>query len=433
MIRPLNLYILSGCFLLSAIFTGCKKDSDLTHASGSPMSISEFLPAQGGATTEILISGNNFSTDTSELSVTINGNKCAVVGANTKQIMVIVPKRCGSGEVVVKVGSDTVKSATEFKYIFTNTVTTLAGNGTAGFANGSGADAMFSFNSQSWYRMMGIGADDNGNVYVTDPGNACIRKIDSSGAVTVLAGSPGNTGGDDGKGSDARFNIPYGLAVDAQGNVYTVDPGTWGIRKTTPDGTTTTIGSAVQEPWSVAVDKSNGRIYYASNGGGSVFEMKTDGSSAEIISGIASPGGMDFDRTGNLFVASNVNHTITRYKAGTWEPTVIAGLAGTPGYVNGPGVDARFANPWGVAVDATGNIFVAGNGSFGANVDESIRYISANTWNVITYAGSGTAGFTDAIGEAASFNAPMGVAVDKNNIVYVLDKNNNRVRKIVSE
>jgi len=433
MIRSLNLYILSGCFLMSAIFTGCKKDNDLQHAAGSPMSISDFIPAQGGATTEILISGDNFSSDTSQLSVTINGNKCAIVGANPKQIMVVVPKKCGSGEVVVKVGNDTVKSASLFKYIFTNTVTTLAGNGKAGFANGIGTDAMFAFNKESWYRMMGIGADDNGNVYIADPGNACIRKIDKTGLVSVLAGSPGNTGSDDGVGSAARFIIPYGLAVDAQGNVYTADPGTWGIRKTKPDGTTTTIGWAKQEPWNVGVDKTSGKIYYLSTGGGSIFEMKADGNSVEIVSGIANPGGIDFDKAGNMYVSSNGSHTITRYKAGTWEPTVIAGLAGSPGYVNGTGADARFANPWGLAVDATGNIFVAGNGSYGANADESIRFISANTWNVITYAGSGTAGYADAIGGAASFNAPMGVAVDKNGVAYVLDKNNNRVRKIVSE
>jgi hypothetical protein len=433
MIRPLNSYILTGCFLIAAVFTGCKKDSDLKHAEGQPVLLTDFIPTTGGATTEVLITGDNFSADTSDLKVTINGKRCTVIGANTKQIMVIVPKRCGSGDVVVTMGKDSVVSSTPFTYVFTRTVTTLAGNGTAGFANGVGTDASFSFNSQGWYRMMGIGVDDNGNVYVTDPGNACIRKIDNTGSVSVLAGSPGNTGSTDGKGMAARFNIPYGLAVDAQGNVYTADPGTWGIRKTTPDGTTTTIGSAAKEPWSVAVDKSSGKIYYGSIGAGTIFEMKADGSSNAIITGINAPGGMDFDKAGNLYVSSNSDHDIIQFKAGTWASTIIAGAAGVPGFVNGVGTAARFANPWGLAVDGSGNVLVAGNGSYGANADESIRFISANTWNVITYAGSGKAGYNDAMGEAAAFDAPMGVAVDKNGVVYVLDKNNNRVRKIVSE
>lgn len=433
MIRPLNLYILKGCLLVAVLLSGCSKDDDLKHADGQPVLLNDFIPATGGSTTEVLITGDNFSADTSDITVTINGKRCAIVNANTKQIMVIVPKKCGTGNLVVKVGKDSVTSSTPFTYVFSRTVSTLAGNGTAGFANGKGTDALFNFNGQSWYRMMGIAADDNGNVYVADPGNACIRKIDKDGNASVLAGSPGNGGSDDGKGPAARFQIPYGVSLDAQGNVYAADPGTWSIRKITPDGTTTTLGGTVQEPWNVAVDKTSGKVYYCSNGGGGVFEMKADGSSTAIINGIAAPGGMDFDKAGNLYVSSNTGHTIIRFKAGTWEPTVIAGSTGVAGYVNGAGAAARFANPWGVAVDISGNIYVAGNGSYGANADESIRAISANTWNVITYAGSNAAGFADGIGAAASFNAPMGVAVDKDGVVYVLDKNNNRVRKIISE
>jgi hypothetical protein len=83
-----------------------------------------------------------------------------------------------------------------------------------------------------------------------------------------------------------------------------------------------------------------------------------------------------------------------------------------------------------------GNIYVAGNGTWdgGAyNPDQSIRQIAAGTYQVSTFAGSGVSGYTDAVGEAAAFRGPGGVAVDKNGTVYVLDKNNNCVRKIVSE
>ncbi|PSL47865.1 NHL repeat-containing protein [Chitinophaga niastensis] len=436
MIRPLNSYILTGCLFITTVFAGCKKDNDLKHADGTPVLISDFTPTTGGGTTEILITGDNFSTDTTNIKVTINGKRCTIVGANTKQLMVVVPKRCGSGNLVVTIGKDSVISSTPFTYVFTRTVSTLAGNGTAGFSDGKGTEAMFNFNGQAWYRSMGITTDDKGNVFVADPGNACIRKIDSAGNVSVLAGSPGNSGYADGKGAAARFSLPYSVATDAQGNVYSVDPGNYDIRKITPDGTATTIGFGKQSPWSVAIDRSTGNLYYTScDPSGNIYLLK-DGVHTAVISGLVYPAGIDFDKTGNLYVSGNGTQTITQFKAGTWAPTVIAGQAGTAGYLNGVGTAAKFSYPWGLAVDNDGNVYIAGNGTWDGspnNADQSIRMVSANTWNVITYAGSGTAGFTDGIGEAAAFKGPTGVTVDKNGIVYVIDKNNNRIRKIVSE
>lgn len=436
MIRSLNSYILTGCCCIAALFAGCKKDSDLKHAAGQPVLISDYLPASGGGTTEILITGDNFSSDTADIKVTINGKPCTIVGANTKQIMVVVPKKCGSGNLVVRVGKDSVVSSTPFTYLFTRTVSTLAGNGTAGFANGKGAEAMFNFNGQNWYRSLGITTDDNGNVYVADPGNACIRKIDSAGNVTVLAGSPGNAGYADGKGAAAKFSLPYGLTTDAAGNIYCVDPGNWDIRKITPDGAATTLAFGQQAPWSIAMDRSSGTLYYTScDPVGNIYSLK-EGAQATVISGLAYPAGIDFDAAGNLYVSGNGTQVITRFKAGTWTPEIIAGQLNVPGYTNGAGKSAQFSSPWGLALDRDGNIYVAGNGTWDGgtyNADQSIRMIAANTWEVKTYAGSNIAGFAEGIGEAAAFSGPGGVTVDKNGVVYVIDKNNNRIRKIISE
>lgn len=432
-----NWCLLFIAFAAIAIFIGCKKDEGFKHTAGGAMTIDDFIAKQGGGGTEILITGTNFSTDTSEIEVTINGNRLVIIGSNGSQIMAVVPKKCGSGKVNVKIGTDSAVSAGIFNYVYTRTVTTLAGNGTAGFANGQGTDAMFNFNGQAWYRSMGLAVDDKLNVYVADPGNHCIRKIDSLGNVTTFAGNPNNAGYADGKGTAAKFSLPYDVALDADGNVYSVDPGNWDIRKISPDGDAVTWAWGSQSPWSVAVDPVTGYPYYSScDGSGNVYQVAAQWQSNAVISGLNYPAGIDFDKAGNLFVSGHGEHVVRKYAAGSWQGSIIAGQQGVSGYLNGVGTAAKFSLPWGLAVDGDGNIYVAGNGTWdgGAyNPDQSIRYIQNGTWNVSTFAGSGSAGYADAIGEAAAFSGPGGIAVDKNGTVYVLDKNNNRVRKIVSE
>ncbi|GAO43074.1 IPT/TIG domain-containing protein [Flavihumibacter petaseus] len=432
-IRSLLIMMTAGACLISA----CKKDSAATHADGAGMTVTGFTGNEGGGGTTILINGSNFSTDTSAIEVTINGNRLALVGASMDQIMAVIPSKCGSGTVKVKVGSDQAESTEVFHYIFTRTVSTLAGSGQAGFANGKGEDAMFSFNGQSWYRSMGIAVNDEGYVFVADPGNHCIRKIDPDGNVSVLAGDPNTAGFAEGQGSAAKFNAPYSLAIDPEGNLYAADPINWDVRKITPEGYASVVIWGAEAPWSTAFDSKNNKLYYTgANSPASIYAVDGDGSGHAVISGLNYPAGIAFDQQGNLFVSGHGDNVVKRFAAETWTETVIAGAAGQAGYVNGAGTTARFSLPWGIATDASGNVYIAGNGTWdgGAyNPDQSIRFIEANTWTVSTFAGSGNSGFADAIGEAAAFAGPGGVAVDKNGVVYVLDKNNNRVRKIVSE
>jgi sugar lactone lactonase YvrE len=431
-------YILFGCLLMIACASGCKKESGTGHDPGAPMTISDFIPARGSGGTEILITGSNFTNDTTQISVTLNGKPLKVVGVNGSQIMVVVPKKAGSGKIKVMIGDDEVESTGTFNYVFTRTVTTLAGNGTAGFANGPGADAMFNFNKEAWYRSMGLAVDDKLNVYVADPGNHCVRKIDSLGIVTTFCGNPNSAGHADGKGIAAKFSLPYDVDIDANGNLWTVDPGNWDIRKIAPDGTATTWAWGNQDPWSIAVDKTTGIVYYSScRASGNIYPVTAQNTTGQpIVSGLNFAAGIKFDKSGNLYVSMNGDHVIRKYTAGTWAGSTMAGQLGTSGYANGTGATAKFANPWGLAVDANGNIYVAGNGTWDGNTghtDQSIRYIDAGTLQVSTFAGSGSAGYADAVGEAAAFSAPGGVAVDKNGTLYVLDKNNNRIRKIISE
>jgi hypothetical protein len=437
MSKSVNVCFLAGAIFITIAFAGCKKDKVPTHDANAPISISSFIPAQGSGGTEVLINGTNFSTDTSQISVTLNGLKLKIIGANTSQMIVVVPKKAGSGPIMVTIGKGTATSTGNFTYQYTRTVSTLAGSGKAGFANGKGTDAMFSLSGQSWYRSMGIAVDDNFNVYVADPGNHCIRKIDSAGNVTTLAGNPNAAGYGDGKGNAATFNLPYSVATDAQGNVYSVDPINWDIRKITPDGTATTWAWANQEPWSITVDKTSGYVYYGScSNPGNIYQVSAQWTTTQVVGGLYYPAGMGFDKSGNLYVSVNGDQVVRKFTAGTWQGSVVAGQVASIGYVNGTNTAARFAYPWGLAVDNNDNIYVAGNGTVSGNTDnadQSIRHIQAGNFDVSTFAGSNSAGYSDAIGGAALFSAPTGVAVDKNGTVYVLDKNNNRIRKIVSE
>lgn len=431
-------YLYLACLLMIACTTGCKKDGGNGHNTGAPIVINEFTPMQGGRGTSVLFTGSNYINDTNQVSVTLNGKPLKVVGVNGSQIMAVIPRKAGSGHFVIRIGDDSVVSTGIFNYVFTRSVSTLAGSDSAGFANGKGADALFNFSKESWYRSMGITVDSNLNLYVADPGNHCIRKVDSNGNVTTFCGSPAASGYADGKGTAARFSLPYDVAVDADGNVWCVDPGNWDIRKISPDGTATTWAWGKQAPWSISVDNTTGIIYYSScDPAGNIYPITAQWTTGSpVVTGLNYPAGIKVDRNGNLFVVLNGDHVVKKFTAGSWAATTVAGQAGVAGYVNGGPAVAEFDHPWGLALDAGGNLFVAGNGTWDGSkksTDQSIRYIDAATFNVSTYAGSGSAGFADAVGEAAAFSAPSGVTVDKNGAVYVLDKNNNRIRKIISE
>ncbi len=422
--------------VLVAVATGCKKEKGFTHDASSPITITQILPEKGSGGTEILINGSNFTTDTSQVKVSLNGKPLKVIGVNGEQLMVVVPKKAGSGVITVTIGGKSTTSKTAFIYEYMRTVTTLAGSGVAGFANGQGTDAKFNFSGQSWYRCSGIVVDDNLNVYVTDVGNQCIRKIDKDGNVTTFAGNPGNAGYQDGKGTAAKFSLPYGLTIDDKGNLYSVDPGNWDIRKITPDGTATLLAWANQEPWSVAFDKKSGNVFYTScNSPGNVYQLTLAGVTTQVISGLNYPSAMAFDNAGNLFVTAHGDQVIKKFLSGSWAGSIVAG-SGTAGYFDGPAKSAKFSLPWGMSIDGANNLYIAGNGAAGgglSNPDQSIRYIDALSYEVSTFAGSGTSGNVNGIGKAAAFSSPAGVTVDKNGTVYVLDRNNNCVRKVVSE
>jgi sugar lactone lactonase YvrE len=264
-------------------------------------------------------------------------------------------------------------------------VTTFAGSGTAGSTNGTGTAASF-------YNPSGVTIDASGNVFVAEKGSNKIRKITPAGVVTTLAGS-GTAGSANGSGAAASFNFPIGVTIDAFGNVYVADQYNHKIRKITSAGVVTTLA-------------------------GSGTAGATDGTGT--AASFNYPFGVAVDATGNVYV-SDENHKIRKISP-VGLVTTFAG-SGVQGATNGNGTEASFSSPTGMTFDASGNMYVA---EYSGN---KIRKIT-QSGVVTTLAGSGAQGSTDAIGTAASFNNPTGLAIDASGNLYVGDSSSNKIRKI---
>ncbi len=326
-----------------------------------------------------------------------------------------------------------------------STITTLAGlPGSSGSVDGGGSSARF--NSPT-----GVAIDAAGNVYVAESVNNTLRKITALGDVTTLAGTAGAAGSTDGTNSAARFRTPSAVAVDGAGNLYVADYGNHTIRKVTADGTVTTLAGTAGVPGSA--DGTGAAARFSSPGGvaadsaGNVYVADTANCTIRMItplgvvttlagtagsfggadgSGAAArfflPFGIAVDTSGNVYVADTSNSTLRKIAPGG-AVTTLAGVIGQAGNADGTGAAALFRSPRAVAVGPTGNLYVA---DFANDV---IRLVTAGG-TVSTLAGtSGVKGSTDADGPSARFRGPAGISVDIAGNIYVADSGNHTIRR----
>jgi serine/threonine-protein kinase len=328
-------------------------------------------------------------------------------------------------------------------------VITLAGGG-QGYAEGSGAAAKFR-------TPLDVAVDAKGNVYVADSANSRVRLITPDGAVSTYAGS-GKVGYADGPAATALFSTPTGIAIDKSGNVYiadsvTADPHPLRVRVVTPAGVVSTLAGGSEAgytdgpgdkaffrtPANLAVDVA-GNVYVADTNnhrirlihpGGTVGTLAgqlkpgmvsgyADGPAAEAK--FNSPRSVAVDGAGNVYVVDTGNQRI-RAISPAGQVTTLAG-GSQPGYKDGQGSEARFSYPSDLAVDAAGNLYVADT------ANHCIRKITPDG-TVTTLAGTGTAGYADGPLAEAQFRAPEGIAVDGAGNVYVADTGNQRIREII--
>jgi sugar lactone lactonase YvrE len=312
----------------------------------------------------------------------------------------------------------------------------MAGNGGAGFSDGPGVAV--EYNSP-----YGVARDAIGNMYVTDQNNSRVRKINTDGLITTLAGNDS---------SRAYFFRIAGVVADAQGNVYVADIARNVIYIITPTGAVSTFAGDFQHvgwqdgqgthaefsgPAALTID-GQGNIYVADEANNMIRKISTPGAVVSTLAGnlrgafidgtgfgasFYQPMGVAADAQGNVYVADNGNRRIRKVTAAG----VVTTLAGDGNFnhVDGPGVTAEFYEPIGVAVDTSGNVFVTDN--FGW-----IRKINS-AGVVSTMAGDGPSlAFKDATGLAAEFHYPTAISVDAKGNLYVADQNNNRIRKVTA-
>jgi trimeric autotransporter adhesin len=279
-------------------------------------------------------------------------------------------------------------------------VTTVAGNGTTGFAGDSGPATSAELNSTQ-----GVATDSAGNLYIADWQNNRVREVNAAtGVITTIAGT-GTAGysGDGGAATSAMLKGPTGVLVDSAGNVYIADQANNRVRK---------------------VDAGTGVITTIAGTGTTGFSG--DGGVATNAA-MFSPTDLIFNSAGDLYISDDGNHRIRKVAAGTGVITTVAGN-GTPGYSGdgGAATSAELYYPAGMVVDSADNLYIADT------FNNRVRKVNTTTGIITTYAGTGTAGFSGDGGAAASaqFSTPARLTLDKAGNMFVADQSNNRVREI---
>ena len=276
-------------------------------------------------------------------------------------------------------------------------ITTLAGNGTAGYSGDGGPATSAELNGP--YR---VTVDLAGNVYIPDSSNNRVRKVAPDGTITTVAGN-GNTAytGDGGPATSAALDFPEAVAFDSAGNYYIADAGNNVVRKVNASSTiTTAVGTGIQG--------------YAGDGG--------PATSARLYN----PVGVAVDAANDLYISDQLNNVIRKVTGGIINTVAGTGAFGFGGD-GGPAIDCEFGYPASIGLDAAGNLYIPDINNY------RIRVLFTNG-TIATVAGDGVEGYGGDGGPAldAALNVPRSVSVAPNGNVYIGDFGNNRVRMLTS-
>ena len=287
-------------------------------------------------------------------------------------------------------------------------ITTVAGDGNSRYS-GDGGNSL----NASLHLPSSVAIDADGNLFIADPGNNVVRKVESHGIygsfgiITTVAGNgtPGFSG-DGGPATNATLTYPSAVAFDVGGNLFIVDQFNNRIRKVDTNGIITTVAG------------SGDRMFYGDGG-------------AATNANLNNPCGVALDQYGNLFIADQYNNRIRKVDANGIITTVAGGAGGFYGGYSGdggPATNAELREPYGIAVDAFKNLFIADQRNY------VIRLVRGNGI-ITTVAGNGRAGPTcnNCYATNANFYAPSVVAVDASGNLFLADPGNHVIQKVAPD
>jgi len=394
------------------------------HSNTTPVpgfSISNVSSTHGQYNKLIYINGQGFDSVKANNHIYFNGKEAGVIFFSNMQLGALVPLGAGTGPITVTVDGQTIVGPV-FTYDYIGLVSTLIGD-----KNVNGQPTLGALDDP-W----GITVDAGGNLYVCNKQSDLIDKITPAGSASVVAGT-GSPGAMNGTGTAASFNNPTGLAIDPAGNIFVADYFNGLVRKIDPSLAVTTFAGAPADsigPSDITIDPA-GNIYVASNAQVKKItpsgQISTFATQALLDSGTPGPStnlnlvtGVAADQQGNIIVV--YNNFIRKITQAGQISTLYTFTA--PSYL--PSLPTVYVNYGRLVIDRLGNIFFTD--PFNYNVCEL-----TTQGYVVPIAGQSGTGDTNGLGAEAGFFDMMGITIDRNGNLYVLEYNANDIRKIVLE
>lgn len=373
------------------------------------LGISKLSPDNGLAGTEVTITGSGFSAAASGNVVTFNGVKAVVKNASENTLTVIAPEGLSTGLVQVVNGAQSAISPTSFNRAGIMTIAGGPGNTDISVSRFGGS----------------LVVDQQGNVYLMEIENNRIRKISPQGVVSIFAGSPSSQAGNqNGQGTSALFSFgpASGMVIDPQGNLFVSDYANQSVRKITPQGVVTTFAVNLSNFTGKITMDSEGNLYVQKFYLG-VWKINKDGVKTSLAQGTNVKEDAQPAVVGNNFYSIDSEGILISKQDMSTGTNERIWVGSDYGFQDGIGRNAMFSSIKGIHQDGNGNLYVSDN------TNNAIRKVNIATKEVTTVFKSAR-GYKNGSLAEAQVNNLADMTIDKDGNIYILDLNNNAIRKI---